>query len=127
MENAAKIGFLINVDAGKTLCFRGEILVKYAELKSGGEGMNMIVRISGGVNAFFQNPFMIRKNKDSNYPIRGCSDDVPGVCYRTEPMRWIVLGDHAELGKRGKLSTRAKRSPQACFFHGQLWGIILLR
>ena len=34
-------------------------------------------------------PFLIFKNKDSNYPIRGVPDDVPGVSYKTGPKGWI--------------------------------------
>lgn len=32
---------------------------------------------------------MIFKNMDSDYPIRGIEDKIPGVCYRTGSKSWI--------------------------------------
>ena len=90
VENADETHFVFNQDDGKTLGFRGDCEVKYADVTSGGEGMTMMVRITGGNLSLISNPFMIFKNKDSNYPIRGVSDDVPGVSYRTGPKGWIT-------------------------------------
>lgn len=89
VENADETHFIINMDDGRTLGFGGDQSVKYADVTSGGEGMTMLVRISGGARAMVETPFMIFKNKDSNYPIRGVEDDIPGVCYRTGPKGWI--------------------------------------
>jgi len=61
--------------------------VKY--VTSGGEGMTMMGRISGGSASRIELPFMILKNRDCNYPIRGVPDNIPGVCYRTGPKGWI--------------------------------------
>lgn len=89
VENADETHFQINMDDGRTLGFRGDEHVKYADVTSGGEGMTMLVRISGGPRSFLEVPFMIFKNKDRSYPIRGVPDTVPGVCYRTGPKGWI--------------------------------------
>jgi hypothetical protein len=40
--------FVVNSDNGRTLGFRGDSSVKYAEVVLGGDSMTMVVRISGG-------------------------------------------------------------------------------
>ena len=47
MENIDETHFVINLDNGRTLGFRGDTTVKYAEVVSGGESMTMVIRISG--------------------------------------------------------------------------------
>ena len=89
IENMDETHFVINMDNGKTLAMKGAENVKYADVVSGGEGMTMIVRITGGVNAKVYPSMMIFKNKDRNYPIRGLIDDVEGVSYRTGPKGWM--------------------------------------
>ena len=69
--------------------FTGEQDIKYADVVLGGESMTMVVRISGGVNALIEIPFIIFMNKDRNYPIRGVPDDIPGVPYRSGPKGWM--------------------------------------
>lgn len=89
VENVDESHLDFNVDNGKTLGFRGDNKMRYAEVVSGGEGMTMMVRISGGRRAVIENTFMIFKNRDCNYPIRGVPDYITGVSYRTGPKRWI--------------------------------------
>ena len=89
VENADETHFVIDMDNGSTLGFAGGGEVKYAEVVSGGEGMTMLVRLNGGPDAKMQLPFMDFKNKDSNYPIRGTVDNIPGVAHRTGPKGWI--------------------------------------
>lgn len=88
MENVDETHFIIDMNNGMSLGFSGDECVKFADVVSGGEGMTMIVRITGGKHAEIAAPFMIFQNKDRNYPIRGCADDVPGVSYRTQPKGW---------------------------------------
>jgi DDE superfamily endonuclease len=71
------------MDNGKTLGFRGDDNVKYADVVSAGVGMTMVVRLTGGPHATICPPFMIFQNDNCSYPIRGVPDDVPGVSYRT--------------------------------------------
>lgn len=80
---------IINFYHGKTLVFRGELCVKYSDVTSGVEGMNMIVRISGANKSYIENPFLIFKNKDGHYPILGVRDDILDAIYRTGPKGWI--------------------------------------
>lgn len=89
IENADETHFIINVDNGRTLGFCGDKEVKYADVVSGGEGFTMVVRISGGRDSRVEAPFLVFKNKDRNYPIRGLPDDVDGVSYRTGPKGWM--------------------------------------
>jgi hypothetical protein len=51
VENADETHFVINMDNGKTLGFRGDNDVKYADVVSGGMGMTMLVRLTGGPGA----------------------------------------------------------------------------
>jgi hypothetical protein len=83
VENADETHFVINMDNGKTLGFSGENDVKYAEVVSGGMGMTMLVRLTGGPGAIICAPFMIFQNASRSCQIRGVPDNVPGVSYRT--------------------------------------------
>ena len=89
VENADETHLIINVDNGSTLGFYGDKEVKYGDVVSGGEGCTMMVRLTGGRNARIAAPFMVFKNGDCNYPIRGVPDNVPGVAYRTGPEGWM--------------------------------------
>lgn len=89
ISNADETHFIFNMDNGKTLGFCGDEEVRYADVTSGGEGMTMLVRLSGGPCAKIEPPLMIFKNRDRNYPIRGTPDNVPGVSYRTGPKGWM--------------------------------------
>lgn len=62
--------------------------IKYAYFVSNGEGLTLFVRLSGGLDALIEPPFMVFLNKGSN-PIRGVPDDVKGVAYRTGPNGWM--------------------------------------
>lgn len=77
------------MDNGKTLGFSDDEEVRYADVTSGGEGIIMLVRVTGGRYAIISPPLMIFKNKDRSYPIRNVSDNIPGVAYRTGPKRWM--------------------------------------
>jgi hypothetical protein len=48
MENLDKIHFTVNMDNGCTLGFRGDTVVKYADVVVGGDAMTMVIRIFGG-------------------------------------------------------------------------------
>jgi hypothetical protein len=83
VENWDETHFVINMDNGKTLGFRGDNDVKYADVMSGGMGMTMVVRLTGGLYAEICTPLMIFQNQQCSYPINGVTDNVPGIYYRT--------------------------------------------
>lgn len=87
--NADETHFLINVDNCRTLGFSGDVSVKYADVVSGGEGITMVVRLSGGRDSKIESPFMVFQNASRSYPIRGVADNVPGVSYRSGPKGWM--------------------------------------
>ena len=89
IENADETHFVIDVDNVRTLGFSGESEVKYADSVSGGDGMTMVVRLSGGKDAKIQPPFMVFKNANRSYPIRSVPDNVSGVSYRSGPKGWM--------------------------------------
>lgn len=89
VENSDETHFAINMDNKKTLALKGSDNVKYADVVGGGDGMTLMVRVTGGVDAKIYASLMIFSNKDRSYPIRGLVDDVPGVCYRTGPKGWM--------------------------------------
>ena len=89
MENIDETHFVVNMNNGRTLGFRGDTSSSYAEVVSGGESMTMVIRISGGRRSMIEAPMLIFTNPNSNYPIRGLDDNIPGVCYRTGPKGWM--------------------------------------
>lgn len=89
MENADETHFIIDMDNDYTLGFTSDEKVNYADVVSGGEGMTMLVGLSGRRDSKIEPLFMVLKNKGRNYPIMGTADDVAGVVYRTEPKGWI--------------------------------------
>ncbi|KAL3686242.1 hypothetical protein R1sor_004264 [Riccia sorocarpa] len=82
-ENVDETHFVINMDNGRTLGFRGDRDIKYADVVSGGVSMTMVVKVTGGRSAKISSPFMIFQNDNCSYPIRGVPDNIPGVSYRT--------------------------------------------
>ena len=89
MENIDETHFVVNMNNGRTLGFRGDTTVSYAEVVSGGDSMTMVIRISGGRRSMIEVPMLIFTNSNGNYPIRGLDDNIPGVCYRTGPKGWM--------------------------------------
>ena len=88
IENMDETHFVVNMDNGRTLGVRGDNDVKYADVVSGGEGMTMMVRITGGAASLIQAPMMIFTNKNRSYPILQLPDNVPGASYRSGPKGW---------------------------------------
>jgi hypothetical protein len=89
MENLDETHFTVNMDNGRTLGFRGDTVVKYADVIAGGDTMTMVIRILGGRRSMVEAPMLIFTNGSSNYPFRGLEDTIPGVCYRTGPKGWL--------------------------------------
>ncbi|KAL3695584.1 hypothetical protein R1sor_009660 [Riccia sorocarpa] len=90
VENIDETHFLINMDNDRTLGFRGDTQVKYADVVSGSQGMTMVVKVTGSVHAKIGTPFMIFSNANCSYPINNVPDNVPGVCYRTTKKAFIT-------------------------------------
>ena len=86
--NMDETHFVINFENGRTLGFRGDQDVKYAENVSGGEGMTMIFHITVGASSRIVTPMLIFQNAKRSYPIQELPDTVPGVAYRTGPKGW---------------------------------------
>ncbi|GMF41526.1 unnamed protein product [Phytophthora fragariaefolia] len=89
VENMDETNFVIDFADDKTLGLVGQKQIKYADVVSGGEGMTMVVRISGGANARVHPPMMIFTNSNCSYPIHGIPDSMPGVSYRSSPKGWM--------------------------------------
>jgi hypothetical protein len=89
IENIDETHFVVNVDNGRTLGFRGDTTIKYADVVSSGDSMTMVVRISGGRRSLIEAPMFIFTNGNSTYPIRELDDNIPGVSYRTRPKGWM--------------------------------------
>lgn len=87
--NSDETHFVIYLHRNHTLAKRGEKEIKYADVLSGGDGMTMMVTLGGGSDGTMDVPLMILKNVSRSYPIRGLSDDVPGVSYRSSPKSFM--------------------------------------
>ena len=83
IENADETHFIINCDNGRTLGFKGDEHVKYADVVSAGVGMTMVVKVSGGQGAKIIAPFMIFQNDGCRYLIHEVPDNIHGVSYRS--------------------------------------------
>jgi hypothetical protein len=89
IENIDETHFVINMDNGRTLGFRGDTTVKYVDVVSGGDSMTMVVRISEGYRSLIEAPMLISTNGNSKYPIRGLDDNISRVSYKTGPKGWM--------------------------------------
>lgn len=67
VENADKTHFILKIDNGRKLGIMGDNAVNYVVVVSTIEPMTMVVRITGGENAYMEPPFILFKN--SNYSI----------------------------------------------------------
>jgi len=113
--NAGETHFVIDQHNDKTLGRRGDDEVKYADVVSGDEGMTMMVLIAGGPQATICPPFLIFKNPNSFYPIRGVPDVAPGVSYRTGPKAWIDSRVFSSPSKSAVGSQRCPTAANECF------------
>ena len=114
MENLDETHFIVNLDNGHTLGFRGDTTMKYVEVVSGGESMTIVVRISGGRRATIEAPMIIFSNENKSYPIRSLIDDIPG--FSTEQgskggwIKWFFLNTFWSLVHIKPIFITAKRS-----------------
>ena len=69
IENIDETHFVINMDNGKTLGFRGDQVVKYGDVVSSGKAMTMVIRIIGGVHAQIMPSMRIFTNALRSYSI----------------------------------------------------------
>ncbi len=76
--------------------------MKNSEGVSGGQGMALVVRITGGPGGRIEVPFMIFQNEKSNNPIRGVPDYIPRVCYRTSKSSFMNQRVWAEWMKESR-------------------------
>ena len=82
MKNIDEAHFVVNINNGRTLGFRSDITVSYAEVVSDEDSMRMVIRISGGQRLMIEVSMLIFTNSNGNYLICGLDDNIPGVCYR---------------------------------------------
>ena len=59
VKNANETNFVFNMDNGRTIGFRGQESVKYADVLFGGEGITKMVRLTGGVRAKIEAPMLL--------------------------------------------------------------------
>jgi hypothetical protein len=77
LRNADETHFVINMDNGRTLGFRGDDTIKYADVVSGGENMTTMVNLSGGTASRIFPSMMIFQNANWSYPIKGIPNNIP--------------------------------------------------
>jgi hypothetical protein len=81
--------FVVTLDNGRTLCFRGDRSVKYAKVVLGGDSMTMVVRISRGWHSMIEAPMFIFTNAHRSYPIKGLENTIWSITYRIGPKGWM--------------------------------------
>ncbi|POM60020.1 hypothetical protein PHPALM_31168 [Phytophthora palmivora] len=92
--NMEESHFVIDLDDGRTLDFRGVKHVKCCSIVSGTDVFNLpwgqeFTKNLGGANSRIICPMLIFRNKNSNYPIQGLPDNINGVAYRSSPTAFI--------------------------------------
>jgi DDE superfamily endonuclease len=115
VENADETHFVIKMDNGKTLGFRGDNDVKYADVVSGGMGATMLVRLTGGPGAIMCAPFIIFKRQWVLSNSRR-TRYVSGVSYRTLEKGVMTQKAWLEWLKEPRAQ---RRNAQACNMPGQ--------
>lgn len=85
VEDADETHFMVNMDYGKALGFKGSDDFKWAYVISGDEGMTIVLILSGGRNSTIDPAFLIFKNQQRSYPIRGVPDIIPALAYSKGP------------------------------------------
>jgi len=119
VENIDETHCKVNLDNGKTLGFRDDNDVKYADVVSDSMGMTLMIRLTGGPHARIYNPCVIFQNTSESYPIRGVPNDVPGICYRTTKKGFITRKLWAQYLQEPRAHYRghaADRSKQKVIF-----------
>lgn len=71
---------------------------------SGGIGIIMVIKVTGGARTKIGIPFLIFQNAASSYPIRGVLDNFPGVCYRTAKKGFVIGELLTEYYKEKRIS-----------------------
>ncbi|KAL3692456.1 hypothetical protein R1sor_006107 [Riccia sorocarpa] len=107
MENLDETHFCVNMDNGRTLSFRGDEQISYADVVSGSICIRMVVKVTRGPAARICRPFMIFKKHDSTYAIRAVTDTVPGVCYMTTTSSFMTTKCLAEYYRERRVSVAA--------------------
>ena len=77
------------MDNHHTLGTSGADGVNYADVVGGADGFTMLLRLRGGPNSKLEAPFIIFKNRDSNYPMMNFPDNIERVSYRTQSRDWM--------------------------------------
>lgn len=88
--------FVIHLHGNRTVAKRGQDDVNYADVLSGDEGMDMMVLLGGGSREVMGISMIVFKNEHRSYPIKGVSDDVPGVSYRSGPKAGMDIPEFAQ-------------------------------
>ncbi len=63
IENADETHFVFNMDNGRTVGFRSQEHVRYADVTSRNEGIAMMVRINRGKDAHVEVPMLVSLTK----------------------------------------------------------------
>ncbi|KAL3693634.1 hypothetical protein R1sor_007285 [Riccia sorocarpa] len=76
-ENADETHFVINMDNGHTLGFRGDENVKYADVVSGGVSVTTVVKVTGGRSARISSPFRFSRTTSVHIQYVECQTMFP--------------------------------------------------
>lgn len=109
---------IIGRDNGRTLRFAAIRELKNANLVSGGEGFTMVARLSTGRDYRIEPPFIIFTPTARSYPIKGVTEDVPGVDYRGRPKVWIDTKVMSESQSEPSVIRGPSKTSRTCFVPG---------
>ena len=89
MENINETYFVMNMNNGRTVEFKGDITIPYVEVVSGGVSMTMVIRIYGGRRSTIKIPMLIFTNSNCSYHVYDLDDNIPRICYRIRSKGWM--------------------------------------
>ena len=81
----------------------------------GGEGMTLIIKLSGGVDTRIRPVMVIFKDKNCSCPIHGLRDNIEDIAYRLGPKGWMDQRVFLEWPKEPKCNKpRDNRTRLVC-------------
>lgn len=80
---------IFNMEEGRTIRLRGVQHIKYTDVVAEVEGVTMVIHVSGGRSLKVECPMIISQNSDRSYTKQGVTDNVPGVCNRSQLKGWM--------------------------------------
>lgn len=85
--NSDETNIQIILHDGQNFAIKVDNEIKYSYVVSGDMGITMIVMLGGG--SIFEMPVIIFQNDQCSHLIKSVPENVPEVCYESDPKGWM--------------------------------------